>query len=559
LGTRRSYGIALVVLRSSIVTRLWLAAGVCLLGCDGRVEGASGDDPFEPVPMGLHASISIDLSIDVREVPENAFGMHTSVYDNALHDEALPELLAQTGITMLRYPGGGYSDNYHWSEHSMTPWPPEDGETEPNYGYLADRSDFGNYVGLLERASATAIITVNYGTNLDGDGPGEPKEAAAWVAYANGDPEDTNEIGVDGTGRDWFTVGYWASLRVASPLAADDGKNFLRIARTDPLAIEYWEVGNEVFGNGYYAQGGDIGFEMDLHAPYDGSSRNGNEALSPTTYGRGVVDFVSQMKAVDPTIKVGAVLNTPPMDYSWGPDWNERTLTECGTVIDFAIVHWYTGNSPADLVRQPFSVLGIMTTELRRSLGLYAGDDPERVELFMTELGPNFQMTNATNHPMGVFAANTYVDAMKHGFSHLDWLELHNGSFLSERNDRKGPAYHGIRMAYELARPGDMLVQAESSLPQVLSVHATRRSDGTAGIMLSNLDAAESVRVDVAVDGGSLTASGTRFDYAPLVAEDPNDRPGGEVIGPEPISGLGNTFELEIAPLTVVDLIVPLE
>jgi hypothetical protein len=148
---------------------------------------------------------------------------------------------------------------------------------------------------------------------------------------------------------------------------------------------------------------------------------------------------------------------------------------------------------------------------------------------------------------------------VKQGFSHLDWLELHNGSFLSERNDNQGPAYHGIRMAYEFARPGDMLVEADSSAPRVVAVHAARRSDGTAGIMLSNLDATEPVRVDVTVEGGSLAASGTRFDYAPLEGEGPNDRPGGEVSGPEPISGLGNTFELEIPPLTVVDLIVPLE
>jgi hypothetical protein len=104
-----------------------------------------------------------------------------------------------------------------------------------------------------------------------------------------------------------------------------------------------------------------------------------------------------------------------------------------------------------------------------------------------------------------------------------------------------------------------MLVEAESSAPRVVSVYAARRSDGTAGIMLSNLDATEPVRVDVAVEGESLSASGTRFDYAPLEGAAPNDRPGGEVVGPEPISGLGNRFELEIPPLTVVDLIVPLE
>jgi hypothetical protein len=549
------YRAALVCGTRAIRRTCRVAGFLCLLGCDSRVEGGD-DESTLPEPTETRASVTIDLAADVREVPMHAFGMHTSVYDNALHDEELPELLAATGITMLRYPGGGYSDNYHWSEHSMTPWPPEDGEDEPNPGYLAERSDFGHYVGILDRVGATAIITVNYGSNVASNGPGEPKEAAAWVAYANGDPDDETSIGVDGTGRDWRTVGYWAGLRAGTPLAADDGRNFLRIGREEPLGIVYWEVGNEVFGNGYYAD--DNGFELDLHAPYDGSPRRGNEALSPTTYGRGVVDYVAEMKAVDPSIKVGAVLNTPPLDYTWGPDWNTRTLTECGSVIDFAIVHWYTGNTPSDLVQQPYSILGTMTSELRRSLELYAGDDPERVELFMTELGPHFQMTNENNQAMGVFAANTYVGAIEHGFSHLDWLELHNGSFLSERNDRKGPAYHGIRMAYEFARPGDMLVAATSSAPRFVSAHAARRSDGTASLMLSNLDD-QVVVVEVTVEGGTLSSDGTRFDYAPLEGGTGHGLPGGEVAGPEPVSGLGNTFELEIAPLTVVDLIVPLE
>lgn len=552
------YRAALVCVTRYVRRTCRLAGVLCLAGCDGRVEGTGDDAGGPPAPMDQRAAVSVDLAADMRQIPAHAFGMHTSVYDNALHDEELPDLLAATGITMLRYPGGGYSDNYHWAEHSMTPWPPEEGELEPNQGYLADRSDFGNYVGILERVGAAAIITVNYGSNASHDGPGEPKEAAAWVAYANGDPDDSTEIGVDGTGRDWQSVGYWAGLRVAAPLAADDGRNFLRIGREQPLGIVYWEVGNEVFGNGYYAGEGDNGFELDLHAAYDGSARNGNEALSPTTYGRGVVDFVAAMKAVDPTIKVGAVLNTPPKDYSWGPTWNTDTLVECGSVIDFAIVHWYTGSSPSDLLQQPYSVLGTMTQELRHSLELHGGEDPERIELFMTELGPNFQMTSATNQAMGVFAANTYVAAIQHGFSHLDWLELHNGSFLSERSDRKGPAYHGIRMAYEFARPGDMLLGATSSAPRVVSAFAARRSDGTLALMLSNLDD-EAVTVDVTVDGGSVLDGGTRFDYAPLEGGMGHSHPGGEVLGPSPISGLGNGFELEIPPLSVVDLVLPLE
>jgi hypothetical protein len=34
-------------------------------------------------------------------------------------------------------------------------------------------------VSVLDATGTQAMITVNYGSNLGGDGPGEPKEAAA--------------------------------------------------------------------------------------------------------------------------------------------------------------------------------------------------------------------------------------------------------------------------------------------------------------------------------------------------------------------------------------------
>src|SRR5262249_10727088 len=60
-----------------------------------------------------------------------------------------------------------------------------------------------------------------------------------------------------------------------------------------------------------------------------------------------VVQFSNLMKAVDPTIKIGAVLSTPPDDYSWdvknGQHWNDQVLSQPGisTSVDFAMVHWY--------------------------------------------------------------------------------------------------------------------------------------------------------------------------------------------------------------------------
>jgi hypothetical protein len=489
-------------------------------------------------------TVTVDVERRLATVGPYAFGMHTSVYDNALHDPQLPELLAAAGITMLRYPGGGYSDNYHWSTHTMTPWSDDPEDT----GWLAEGSDFGSYVTVLERAGTAVMITVNYGSNLAGDGPGEPQEAAAWVAYANGEPDDETPIGVDSSGHDWNTVGYWASLRASEPLTPDDGQNFLRISHPEPLGIEYWEVGNEVFGNGYYG----TAFEHDLHVPYDDETpREGHPDLSPTTYGRGVVDYVRAMKAVDPTIKVGAVLNTPPEDYSWGPDWNQNVLSECGREIDFGIVHWYTGGDPGSLLRAPRTLVAEMSEELSRLFSEYCGEYAGNLEVAMTELGPRPGISRDQGQAVGIFAADVYVTLIEHRFVNIAWLELHNGSFLSEYTPRQGPAYKGIQMAHHLASPGDTLVAAISSRESVLVAHAADRADDSVAVMLVNTAVYTKALVTVEIGSRPLATEGVAYHYRPE-----GSAGDGAVTGPLSVSELGNTFSVEVPPYSVTDLII---
>lgn len=527
------------------------------------IEGGSTDNTHLSDPIReLALSVEVDAESPLATVLPHAFGMHTSVYDNALDYPGLPRQLNEAGITMLRYPGGGYSDNYHWSTHHMTPWR-SNGRDGSQTGYLAPNTDFGHYVSLLDAFGGTAMITVNYGTNARGTGPGEPKEAAAWVAYANGNPSDETVIGLDSTGEDWRTVGFWATLRASAPGSPeDDGEtpefDFLRVSHPEPLGITYWEIGNEVFGNGYYD--GDNGYEQDLHLPYDGTNRVGHEALSPTTYGRGVLEFIDAMKAVDPTIKVGAVLNTPPDDYNWGPNWNEDVLVECGDQIDFAAVHWYTGTSIPTLLRAPQQTIHEMAAELRASFDVYAGDNAANnaanIEITLTELGPRVSV-DTRSQVRGLFAADSYATFMEHGFANIAWLELHAGGFLSERPpDVPGPAYKGIQLVHRMAAPGDTFVQANSSDPGVIVPHASRRADGSIGVMLINIDQRIDASVEVAIQGAALTGSGTLYLYEPAEFGGEDD---GAVTGPTELDGLGNDFTFELPPFSIATLLLDAE
>lgn len=311
--------------------------------------------------------VTVDADKPGNIMAPRALGIEANVSDGTLMDPAVPGLLRDAGITTLRYPGGGYADTYHWSTHKVTN---SQAPLAQRYSYLAPNTDFGHFALLLDQFGTTTI-TVNYGSNQDGTGGGEPLEAAAWVAYANGNPSDTKVLGKDSTGHDWQTVGYWATLRSSQPLATDDGQNFLRIAHPQPLNVKYWEVGNEVYQNGYY---GGEGSEVDLHAPYpadikeNAKARQKNPKLSPEAYGQAVVQFAKAMKAVDARIKVGASLDVPvannwdiqewtrdpvtgvysqhsafskPVDS--GLEWDRGVLKTAGKDIDFVSLHWNTG------------------------------------------------------------------------------------------------------------------------------------------------------------------------------------------------------------------------
>jgi len=86
-------------------------------------------------------------------------------------------LLSGAGIGLIRWPGGGTADAYHWQTNSYGPC----------VGYLSwPGTGFDNWMQNFARPlGADVAITVNYGSNATCTGPGDPAEAAAWVNYAN--------------------------------------------------------------------------------------------------------------------------------------------------------------------------------------------------------------------------------------------------------------------------------------------------------------------------------------------------------------------------------------
>lgn len=475
-----------------------------------------------PLPVtGTAVTIDVNLAMARATVSAEVMGLHTSAYDNSMGAATTPALLKAAGVRSLRYPGGSYGDNYHWSTHKTTT------SADGTVPYVAEAASFGAFVGLMDSVGAGAMITVNYGSNLQGTGPGVPQEAAAWVAYANGTPESTTSIGLDETSTDWKTVGYWASLRVATKLATDDGLNFLRIGRTAPIGIKYWELGNELYGNGFY-YGGE-GWEEDLHVEHNGAARKGNAKLSPVMYGTVFPSFATAMKAVDPTIKVGAVLHWPYTEYT-SPDWNDSVLSSATcSAMDFGVNHWYAGSSFTDLLTRPRTDIPKMFSDLTAKVKARCSTKTAGVPLAITEWGPNtlnFKiMPPANTQVVGVFAADSYANFMEQGAIHADWLELHNDSYL-DAGDLMKWGYKGQQMAGYLANGGDTIVDATVETPPaafaggLLQLHAAKHVDGSLSVMIVNTSpttvAAATIKVAGLGAGSQLPCVGTRYLYAPV-------------------------------------------
>ena len=505
------------------------------------------------------ANVIVNVASNLSTVATNAYGIGTATYDNQNGNAALPGQLIQSGVNTLRYPGGGYADIFHWSVSRPTlgsvngngysPW------SGGGYAYMGPQTDFGNFVKLLSNAQCQAIITINHAsgqlwgnaghTNLVTPSTNaEPPEAAAWVAYANsvtnifGTTNDVT-IGFDSLGNDWKTAGHWAMLRAASPLGVDDGYNFLRLGRKNPVGIKLWEIGNENFGTGYYSSGGSDGYCLNYAVPYPYTTypRYGNAALSPATYGRNVKLFSEAMKAVDPTIKIGAVVTTPPDDYSWdvygGQHWTPQVLAQCVTNFDFVIAHWYPYAGSLDdgdgLLATVPAKIPTMIVGSGAHTGANAGlrdyinavrPDGTNVDIVITEFGYTGSLTNALNNtpvygPVNaMFCADSYATWMEFGVTHIDWLEMNKNTFLGDSNPLvRGAAYYAIQLTHTMAGVGDQLVGSTSDIATLRS-HAAIQQNGKVGVMLLNESITNTLTVTVTIPNySSLASTGTVYFF----------------------------------------------
>jgi len=540
---------------------VWFSLGVSLLAASANAQN--------------RVNVTVDLSKPVNILTDTSLGVAAPTFDgNSFHPAGAPFLRA-AGITTVRYPGNhGVADLYHWSTKTTTKY------KAAGVAYFAPESNFASFAQYAEKVGQ-AVIVVNYGANLDGSGGGEPAEAAAWVAYANGDAADTRALGKDSTGEDWHTVGFWAALRGQEAQAQDDGFNFLRIHHPKPFGFKLWQIGDEVYNNGYYfsvAPGqhdanyaGEHTGNADLHTEppatiKDFARLKGDPKLSPAAYAENVKLFAKAMKTVDPAIQIGAAFVTP-LDHEkadwevppWAPDWNSKILkSACGS-IDFVAMEWLTGGTLAPdykildaeeaLAKNSFHIGEI----IQKLLSDYKRDCPgDHVPKISFAPAAFLSWPKIENPAMtALWIADTYGLLIESGTANITWAETYSDAMMSADRKKFGPAYYGFQMLHILARnPGDAFVDASSHTP-VVSVHATKRRDGYLGLMLVNKDPKVAAVVKVTFKGGSVGAAGKRFEYGSTQVA------AGAPLSQAPFTEGAEEFSITVPPYSITDVLLP--
>ncbi len=348
---------------------------------------------------------------------------------------------------------------------------------------------------------------------------------------------------------------------------------------TNRLGFKYWEIGNENYGT----------WETDSNArPHDAY-----------TYAVRAKEYLQQMKAADPTIKVGVVVATGEDSYQNGysdhPALNPRTgqthygwtpvllttLKSLGVTPDFAVYHYYPqwtdGNNPSPnsdaFLLQCAVNWARDAADLRQQIADYFGPGGTNIELLVTENNSDAgaQGRQSTSLVNGLYYADSLGQLMKTEFNAFVWWDLRNGTDTKGSFDSslygwrtfgdlgmvngpttRLPAVYAAKLMSAFARAGDKVVSASSSYP-LLSAYAARRANGVLSLLVLNKDTTTNFSAQIALNGFAPASSATIRFYG--IPQDEATRTNGPAtardVATNSFAGAGERFTYDFPALSM--------
>lgn len=273
-------------------------------------------------------TVTIQGNDTLGKVSPYLFGNATAVWvGQNVNNETIVDYLNMLQPTLIRFPGGSWSDIYFWNGVYPDDIPDStiDGTTGAKHRFYPQLANWypltpEQYYDLRNRVGAEGLITINYAYARYGLSQNPVAKAAHlaadWVRYDNG--------------------------------------------RT-----KFWEIGNESAGPW------EEGFLIDTTENLDGQPA----MISGRLYGKHFKVFYDSMKAaaaeINATIYIGGqILHYGTPKFAADAEWNAGFFAEVGDTVDFYVIHNYFGNNSSLLSGQ----VGTAISELNNNISFIRND-----------------------------------------------------------------------------------------------------------------------------------------------------------------------------------------
>ena len=350
---------------------------------------------------------------------------------------------------------------------------------------------------------------------------------------------------------------------------------------TNHCDFKYWEIGNENYGN----------WEHEKNSPLHNA----------VAYARRAKEYFRQMKAADPSIKIGVVVTG-----SWKEragvlldalkqmrlgrfvtegyqGWNAKllaTLKQLGVTPEWVSVHRYPQNiggyeNDARLL-QSTTWWTAEAALLRRQLQTYFGSANTSVELLCTENNSMSQDTGkqTTSLVNGLYLADSFGQIAQTEFNSFLWWDLRNCQDPNANNspalygwrqygdhgimsghDTRYPTFYTFKLLKYFALKGDRIVRATSD-NKLLSVYAALRADGTLSLLVINKSPGATLKAGVSLAGFQPASAATTDSYGIPQDEAARTGTGSPDIAQAPLTGAAATFPCQFPPYSVTVIVL---
>ena len=548
-----------------------------------------------------NVSVSVNTTQSLRMVDRRLFALNTAIYDASLSGSASIPLLYEMANQALRWPGGGYGDSWLLSTEAQRP---SSAPRLTNFLYIikstgAAASMIANYGSGTPADAASLVAACNLANKVYCQNWEIGNETfGTWERDQIVPPFYTNDIlNLPSLANKLYTPTNNLSVYLRSQLSAATLvtlTNYMGSASSYGPALATALVGdiNNVVNNispfSIYKQdtnrfagvtfraltwtnlalpipnaGQDLNNRMTLEDAYPELAQltpavnlatnwpNIYLPHDPWTYAQRFAQYYTQMKAVDPTIKIGAL--AVPNETSYGNGYtqhfavNPRTgvtsygwtpvmlasLKSLGVMPDALIYHNYAVSGDAALL-QWSSVLTNDSAALRQMLADYYSPAASNIDLCITEMGPDISDQSSTSLVGGLFYADNSGWALQSGFSERLWWSFRNGAGAVAANtniygwrnvadygmvagsgspvSNRYPDFYCFKLTQYFARGGEAVLPVTNS-SLLLATYAVKQTNGALRLLVVNKSATLNINGNFALPGYVADGSATAYSY----------------------------------------------